>query len=434
MAVAVHEDEVCLGELIRTHRVRIGLTQRELADFSTISVRAIRDLERGATLTPRRETIRLIADALRLDGSARGALLEAAGPGPTLTPAAGGASQAVTGFWPPTGELVGRDRPCELLRRALGPGGERLVGVTGMPGVGKTRLVMQVAAQAQHDGMLVLWHSLSRAGSAEWDVPPSSLNRLLTAAVNDLFSTTAPAARADVHRVHRLTGLVGVLPTLLVLDGVERPPAETTLVRLLRECPGLRVVYTSVRPLRMAGERLLPLAPLTPPAIEVERNEALVRQSSAVQLLLGWAGDGLAVDDADDAAAVAQICRRLDGLPLALRLAAPLLGLYGPQTLLRCLDDDLLGTLLAHHDPRRGVSLQRRLRGLLDDLGPREREVLGLMRCGDGSSTVEDVAAAGGLGLTSCAHSIDELLGRGLVRREGPGRFRVLSVVRELMS
>ncbi len=66
-----------LGTLIHGHRLRIGLTQRELADLSTISVRAIRDLEKGKAQRPRTDTLRLIADALRLGPRARTALEEA---------------------------------------------------------------------------------------------------------------------------------------------------------------------------------------------------------------------------------------------------------------------------------------------------------------------------------------------------------------------
>lgn len=77
-----------IGALIRGHRLRIGLTQRELADLSTISVRAIRDLEKGKALRPRADTVRLIADGLRLGPRARAALEDAARRGPRAEPAA----------------------------------------------------------------------------------------------------------------------------------------------------------------------------------------------------------------------------------------------------------------------------------------------------------------------------------------------------------
>lgn len=441
MAGAVVED-VSLADVLRSHRVRVGWTQQELADFSTVSIRAIRDLERGATLAPRRETLRLIADALRLDGPARSALESATVPGAAVV--AGTPPDAAVDQQAPSLGLVGRTAALQRLRALLGPNGERLVGVTGVPGVGKTRLARAVAAAAERDRTLVLWHRLSRGDSLDWTGPLGPLDRLTAASVHELASAAVPAPRGGLHR---LAAMVGAAPALLVLDGVDRPLNELALGRLLRDCRGLRVLYTSGRPQRLGGERVVPLAPLVLPGIAGPGGDALLtdeltghdltaddlRSNDAVQVLLQTADDTLLLDDPEDAAAVAQVCWRLDGLPLALRQAAPLLTLYGPRTLHRCLAQDLFGTLGAHEEPGREPQLADRLRRLVDDLGPAEREVLTLVARLGPTTTVAELSSARGLELTECGALVDRLLRRGLVRREGPGRFRLLNLVREVM-
>lgn len=148
-----------VGELIRRFRYRLGMTQQELADFSTVSVRAIRDLERGATQQPRRETLRLIADALRLDGEAVAAIDEAAGRelGEAGRTRGGHAPTSVGGLIG-ADVFLGREDVIALLRSRLWDHGDRVVGLTGAPGVGKSRLATELAAGTS--GGMVLWHDV----------------------------------------------------------------------------------------------------------------------------------------------------------------------------------------------------------------------------------------------------------------------------------
>ncbi|MDE3723114.1 helix-turn-helix domain-containing protein [Nocardiopsis sp. N85] len=421
MTVAVPDDVQCLGGIIRHHRTRAGMTQRQLADFSTVSIRAIRDLERGATLNPRRETLRLIADTLRLDSEARGDLERASGRGgPALTeegPAAPTAPMFV-------GTFTGRDRVMDLLRSRTTTGGERLIAVTGAPGVGKTRLAAEVADRARQDGVLMLWHRLSRQGVAEWSTPRGSLHRVMTTAVDDLFGTGAPSARGGLAR---LAGLIGDLPALLVLDGVRRAPHGAAVSRLLGECAGLRILYTSVRPYQVAGERVLPLLPLAVP--EPGDVPERILASPAARVLLE---DDLSVlpGDSEEMAAIAQICRLLGGVPGALRLAAPLLGLYGPRTLVRCLREDPF-TVLDSHTGRPGM--RDRMTSELLALTPAEHEALVSMCGTGGSASVEELTRTLGCGLTECGRRVDALSAAGFVHPEGAGRFRVPHLVRVLI-
>src|SRR5215211_1942641 len=127
------------GALLRRHRMRVRMTQQQLADFSTLSVRAIRDLERGHAQRPRQDTVRLLAEVLRLGGHDREEFDLAS---------RGVAEDLVAGrFTPPVppATIVGREEELRVLTDLLTVEGQRLVAVVGVAGVGKTRLMLDVA-------------------------------------------------------------------------------------------------------------------------------------------------------------------------------------------------------------------------------------------------------------------------------------------------
>src|SRR3954453_12771784 len=119
------------GELLRTLRTRRGLTQRHLADLSTISVRAIRDLESGRACRPRPDTVRLIADGLCLRGAGRSEFEQTSR-----------ADHETEPLPAPLGLMLGRDTEQAQLRALLASGAQRLVTLTGLAGPGKSRLAM----------------------------------------------------------------------------------------------------------------------------------------------------------------------------------------------------------------------------------------------------------------------------------------------------
>ncbi|WP_328830070.1 helix-turn-helix domain-containing protein [Streptomyces sp. NBC_00252] len=143
-----------LGAVLKAARRRIGVTQSQLADLSTVSVRTIRDLELDLTHNPRRETLRLLLDGLRLTGVQRAKVEEAA---------AGQASPGLpaASLAPPPAVLdptIGRERDIEALTRLIELGGHRLIRVVGMAGVGKSRLIQEVAGAVDASGRLpVVW-------------------------------------------------------------------------------------------------------------------------------------------------------------------------------------------------------------------------------------------------------------------------------------
>jgi transcriptional regulator with XRE-family HTH domain len=438
------------GRLVRAHRSRIGLTQRELADFSTISVRAIRDLEQGKARRPRQETVRLIADALRLGHRARTALESAANRGraswelkaaydadPPLPPTAASA-------------LIGRDPLSAALASGLASGTDRLVEVVGLSGVGKTRLALEVAARLHADAEFpVLWHAISD-GAAEYRRPSGheGLAAVVRACAEELFGSAQPSPalvrlsrmRPDPHGEQdcaTFAELVGDQAALLVIDGVPdaSEPRLARIARLLHDCPQLRVLITAERPCGIPGGRLLALDPLEVPGARDKRDAEALGQVPAVRLFLDEARR-VRPDFAPTTAAieaVAEICRRLDGLPGALKAAASWLVVYDLETLRQCLGGDPVGLLnhLAGTEGtvRIGEALDRRV----DALPAASTTLLAALSATSGDFSLEDVAALTGLSLPDCGRMVHDLLMHGVVcPRAGGGRsrFRVLNLIR----
>jgi transcriptional regulator with XRE-family HTH domain len=453
--IAVIEEVPQFGRLVRQHRNRIGLTQRELADFSTISVRAIRDLEQGRARQPRHATVRLIADGLRLGPRARTVLETAANESRTSWALKAGYDAEPPA--PPTAPraIMGRDAVAALLEEELSSGAERLVTVVGLGGVGKTRLALEVAARLHARVRFpVLWFAFpggdpERESTPEYRSPhgPDGLSALVRTCVEDVFGgmqtppQPVPAVRGRDHDTGVLAELVGDRPALLVVDGVpaECEPRFDRFARLLQECPELRVMITAERPFAIPGERLLVLSPLAAPIPQDGQDPQALSRTPAVRLFL----DEVRRIRPDyvpapcDVSLVADICRRLDALPAAVRAAASWLVVYDLETLHRCLAGDPAG-LLGHLAGAEGgfqvrEALDRRVRGLSD---ADAALLAGLCETGGGFD-LDDVVALTGLSLPDCGRALRRLLLSGLVSGDpgeggGRSRFRVLNLVRAI--
>src|SRR5688572_16472939 len=147
MTVQLDDLPPAFGRLLRGHRTRVGLTQRELADLSTISVRAIRDLEQGKARRPRQDTVRLIADGLRLSRQARAGLELAADNGRSATALLPGYDADLAAPPVELDTLIGRESETGTLAAEFADGRRRLIGLVGLSGVGKTRLACAVAGR-----------------------------------------------------------------------------------------------------------------------------------------------------------------------------------------------------------------------------------------------------------------------------------------------
>ena len=258
---------------------------------------------------------------------------------PSLLPAA-----ALSPPWPGRlGPLFGRDAVlAELLALLAQPGPVTLVGE---PGLGKTRLAQEILLHATR---------LAGAPSLAWvGLQPLENVQRVPAAIAVALGQALPESAEPVAALGQV---IGRQPLLLVLDSAEHLSAglRTPLSRWLRECPELRLLLTSQAPLGLPGERVFRLQPLVLPRQEATAEECM--QLPAVQLFAARAsahGQGFALTPAN-VPLVVQLCRKLDGNPLALELAAARVHALGLATLLERLDDRLRLLRQSAHgeDPR----------------------------------------------------------------------------------
>ncbi|MBV9356738.1 MAG: AAA family ATPase, partial [Chloroflexi bacterium] len=281
--------------------------------------------------------------------------------------------------------LIGRQTEVEDARRSLLDTDTRLLTLTGAPGAGKTRLALAVA-QAVH----------AEFPDGVWFVPLAPLQRpdLVLPTIAQVLGVRQAGRRALLET---LTRTLRDRRLLLVLDNVEHVlPAAPALVGLLAACPDLRLLATSRAPLRVSGEHRLDVAPLALPALEPLPSLVDLAQVPSVRLLIDRAAavsPGFTLSPVN-ARAVAELCVRLDGLPLAIELAAARCRLLEPSELLARLDRRLA---LLDDGPRDAPPRQRALRAAIDWsyelLAPAEQRLLCRLGVFAGGCTIEAAQA-----------------------------------------
>jgi transcriptional regulator with XRE-family HTH domain len=393
------------GHVIRSQRIRKGLTQQQLADLSTVAVRTIRDLESGRTFRPHPETVRLLASALALPDREYEVVTHADHDEPVdpYDPA--------TAYAPPLPQdaVVGREDETDVLYELLLSSRHRLVTVTGLAGTGKTAVAAELAAVARRTTDLpVLW--VSHPPAAAPDRQPQNRQR---------------GAHTDIGVP------IPDAPCLLVVDGVGAggtPAAD--IGALLHRHPPLRVLATSRAPLRLAGERVVPLTPLALPAPGVGVED--VARAPAVRVFTRFVHrvqPSFRLTEAN-APVVCELCRRFDGVPGVLEAVAAQLLLFRPDTLLDCLDADPAG-LVTDIAPEVATAV----RDALSDLDPQARRLLLDLAGRPGDWSVDEAARLVGLAPIPFARDVRRLLEVGLVRPSPSAaslRFQVLELVRML--
>ncbi|MQA14274.1 MAG: AfsR/SARP family transcriptional regulator [Pseudonocardiaceae bacterium] len=348
----------------------------------------------------------------------------------------------------PLSSLVGRSGAVADVRKLLDTG--RLVTLTGPGGVGKTRLAMETAAQLVDDLPDGAWVVELAGRDDPWCGCPADLAAAAadaagclaefvasTIGVRDDAALTVPPAGEHAGLAERLPAALRDKALLLVLDNCEHSidvVAELAEL-LLRSVPRLRILATSREPLGLTGELLSPVPALELPGAAEADLDALAR-CSAVALFVARADaatPGFALTGGN-AAAVVAICRRLDGLPLALELAAARLRVLPVHELAARLDDRF--RLLAA-GTRDAPARQQTLRAVVDWswelLGEGERTVLRRLSVFADAFTLpaaEAVCAGDGMVAEDVLDPLARLVDRSLVVAEdGGARYRLLETI-----
>jgi predicted ATPase/DNA-binding SARP family transcriptional activator len=335
--------------------------------------------------------------------------------------------------------FVGRDDDTSGVLKKLGE--HRLVTLIGPGGVGKTRLATELCARL---GVPAWFAELAPV------TDPAQLPYALLGAVGITERVIARQAAGTGDPVSRLTDAITSRNAVLILDNCEHviDAAAALAARILQECPEVTILATSREPLRITGEALCTVSPLAVPPADgaMAAAPALKAHFAAVRLLEDRAAavlPGFAVDD-ENAPAVARLCRALDGMPLAIELAAPWLRTLTPQQLAERLGDRfalLTGgsrTALPRHQTLRAVvdwswelmsqaerTLARRLAVFPDGATLAAAELVGATEAGTGAelSPAAVLPALSGLVDKSILAAVDGPKGTGT-------RYRMLETVR----
>jgi non-specific serine/threonine protein kinase len=418
------------GELLREYRRAAGLTQEELAERAGVSPRSISELERGGAHVPRRDTIALLARALGLSGEsleAFEALVEdrrkartpaeqersrvrplssfstsqASGPGRHNLP------RALTSF-------VGRDPELNEIGALLDTA--PLLTLIGAGGVGKTRLAQELVRRRA-----------SSHADGSWVVEVGELTdaALLPGAVAESIGLRDLQTR---NLTDALAAYLGRKHLLLVLDNCEHliDACADLVVQLLRRCARLQVLATSREPLSIPGEITSLVLPLDlPTATRLFADRAAVANHDLVL-------------SQDNAPAIERICLAVDGIPLALELAAARTRMLTLQQIAQRLDHD--AAVLAT-TRRVGPPQHRTIRATIDWshdlLGAQEQILLRRLSVFAGGWTLdmaEAVCAGDGISRAEVLDLLAQLVDKSMVlvdARGGVGRYRLLEPIRQ---
>ena len=317
--------------------------------------------------------------------------------------------------------LVGREDDVERIRALLSRNDVRIVTVSGPGGIGKSRVALEVAERETAEGRTVTWADLSEV--AEPHLAP-------VAVLQSLGIREQPMREVE----ETIAAAIGDGEMLVVLDGGERIlGAAAALTTLLRVCRNVRVLVTSRAVLDVRAEHEYPLAPLDVPGENATLAD--LRATGAGRLFLdvarasvpGW-------EPADkDAPALAEVCRRLDGVPLAIELAAARIRVFSPGTLRDRLTNRLaILTGGARDLPERHQTLRATLDWDHELLTPAEQRLFRRLGACAGGFTLEMAEALAGE--DDALDVVASLVGKSLIRQAGTGgepRFAMLGVVRE---
>ena len=409
------------GELLRAYRLRARLSQELLAERAQISADAVSALERGARRAPYRSTVALLSKALGLDAHDSDAL-EVARRGVRRQPARDDAASHLpverTSF-------VGREGDIANIVQILGR--SRLLTLTGSGGVGKTRAALESARRIGNGSWDEIWFV---------DLAPLSEGAPIA---SKIAMTIQPNLADQADTISGLAAALAKRRMLLILDNCEHivAAAADAVSILLDGCPQLAILATSRETLNISGEFVYRLPPLSlPDALPVGLEEA--QAYSAVDLFVQRAelADTRISFSAENLDTIVRIARRLDGIPLAIELAAAQLPTIGLRALEERLDRHLNISPGRRDLPARQQTVHATIAWSFDLLSAEEREVLCTTSVFSGGFTLEatEIVCSGeGVNRSSIAALVSSLVNKSLVDveyvRDGV-RYQLLDSVR----
>jgi predicted ATPase/DNA-binding NarL/FixJ family response regulator len=327
----------------------------------------------------------------------------------------------------PHTRFVGRSDEIETVAELLQRADIRLITLTGPGGIGKTRLAIEIASQL--------------ANAADWSVSFVSLATVLH--TEDAIPAIADAlgvwnVQSGQH-VQRISAMLDGDRTLLVLDNLEHVvDIAVDLGALLVDCPALTVLVTSRIPLHIQGEReySVPQLILADPDRDVEPETLLTHESIELFVDRAQAVNHEFALEESNAKTVAQICARLEGLPLAIELAAARTKVLPPAALLTRLDNQLQILRTTSRDlPDRLQTMRSTIEWSYDLLPPDEQRALRCLAVFAGEFTLDGAEAVLQPSASETVDSIATLIDHSLVisrgHLDGKPHYRILKVVRE---
>ncbi|HMD03393.1 MAG TPA: helix-turn-helix domain-containing protein, partial [Candidatus Baltobacteraceae bacterium] len=378
-------EALAFGELLRNFRLRAALSQEALAERAQLSAAGISALERGIRRAPYRETVGLLADALALSATDRARLESTAARPRTPRPRARGSlySEYAPNAPPQVpSSFVGRGADVSAIRALLERG--RLVTIVGAGGVGKTRTATQVCSELGANERICFV-----------DLTSLSSGNLI---VDTIVHAAGIRGAAPGSPLLPLLAHFAGAPLVIVLDNCEHLIADAALVaeELVEAFPQLRILATSREPIKVPAESVYRLRALrTPAPAEVRHlNAARALQFGAVELFVDRAR---AVDHRfelsdENAPLVADLCRRLEGMPLAIELAAARITAIPLKGLAEDIEHRLAGFTAAD---RRAPARQRTIRALIEWsfalLSPPEQRLFERLSLFAGGATLDAV-------------------------------------------